>query len=144
MTNKVYITPEGARALREELQYIWKVKRPDVTKKVSAAAALGDRSENADYIYGKKHLREIDSRVRFLLKRMDNLEVVDRKPDDQNKVFFGAWVKVEDDDGNVKSLRIVGVDELDITKGWISLYSPMAKGLLGKQKDDEISIKSCE
>ena len=89
-----YITPDGEQALREELQYLWKVKRPEVTQAVREAAALGDRSENAEYIYGKKQLREIDRRVRFLSKRLDELTVVDRLPDDQSRVFFGAWVTI--------------------------------------------------
>ncbi|HIG40457.1 MAG TPA: transcription elongation factor GreB [Gammaproteobacteria bacterium] len=144
MTSKVYITPAGARRLRDELTHIWKVKRPDVTRKVAAAAALGDRSENADYIYGKKHLREIDKRIRYLTKRLDNLEIVERKPDDQEKVFFGAWIKLEDEDGNVKQLRIVGADEFDLSRGWISLNSPVARGLLGKRKGDDTVITSPE
>ena len=93
---KVYITPEGARTLRDELTHIWKVMRPETTKIVSAAAALGDRSENADYIYGKKRLREIDKRIRYLTKRLDNLEIVDRKPPDQEAIYFGAWIKLEE------------------------------------------------
>jgi|TARA_B100000959_G_scaffold205015_1_gene214865 transcription elongation factor GreB len=142
LTNKVYITPDGARKLRDELNHIWKVKRPDVTQKVAAAAALGDRSENADYIYGKKHLHEIDKRIRYLTKRLDNLEIVDRKPDDLEKVYFGAWIKLEDETGTVKVLRIVGADEFDLEKGWISLESPVAKGLIGKQKGDDVMIMS--
>ncbi|MEO2173594.1 MAG: transcription elongation factor GreB [bacterium] len=138
------MTPAGARRLRDELTHIWKVKRPDVTRKVAAAAALGDRSENADYIYGKKHLREIDKRIRYLTKRLDNLEIVERKPDDQEKVFFGAWIKLEDEDGNVKQLRIVGADEFDLSRGWISLNSPVARGLLGKRKGDDTVITSPE
>ncbi len=144
MTSKVYITPAGARQLRDELTHIWKVKRPDVTRKVAAAAALGDRSENADYIYGKKHLREIDKRIRYLTKRLDNLEIVERKPDDLEKVFFGAWIKLEDEDGNIKQLRIVGADEFDLSRGWISLNSPVARGLLGKRKGDATVITSPE
>lgn len=142
MAQKVYITPEGARQLRDELTHIWKVTRPDVTAKVSAAAALGDRSENADYIYGKKHLREIDKRIRYLTKRLDNLEIVNRIPADQDRVFFGAWIKLEDDAGDISILRIVGADEFDIKKGWISLNSPMAKGLLRKRKGDDATITS--
>ena len=88
MAFKVYITPQGVRKLRDELNYLWREERPEVTEKVSQAAALGDRSENADYIYGKKRLREIDKRIRYLTKRLDNLEIVDRKPDDQDKIFF--------------------------------------------------------
>lgn len=141
MPDKVYITPQGARKLRDELNYLWREKRPDVTRKVSDAAALGDRSENADYIYGKKALREIDKRIRYLTKRLDNLEIVDRTPADTDKVFFGAWVKLEDDAGDVTELRIVGADEFDVSKGWISLHSPMAKSLLGKRKGDDVVIQ---
>ncbi|MFT7685751.1 MAG: transcription elongation factor GreB [Candidatus Azotimanducaceae bacterium] len=144
MTEKVYITPDGARTLRDELNTIWKVTRPEVTKKVAAAAALGDRSENADYIYGKRRLREIDKRIRYLTKRLDNLEIVDRKPDNQEKVFFGAWVRLENDEGKIKEVRIVGADEIELSKGWISLYSPMAKALLGKTINDDCLIKSPE
>ena len=101
-----YITPEGERALRDELQYLWKVKRPKVTQAVREAAALGDRSENAEYIYGKKQLREIDRRVRFLSKRLEELTVVDHLPDDRDKVFFGAWVTVEDEEGDEKEEEV--------------------------------------
>ena len=87
-----YITPEGYKRLKDELHFLWKVERPEVTQQVSAAAALGDRSENAEYIYGKKRLREIDSRVRFLRKRLENLSVVDQLPTDTSKIYFGAWV----------------------------------------------------
>ena len=142
VADKVYITPEGARRLRDELTNIWKVTRPDVTRKVSAAAALGDRSENADYIYGKRQLREIDKRIRYLTKRLDNLEIVDRKPDDQTRVYFGAWVKLENETGETSVLRIVGADEFDLNKGWISLKSPVARGLLGKRKGDDTIITS--
>ena len=141
MAKKVYITPQGARVLRDELTYIWKVKRPGVTRIVAAAAALGDRSENADYIYGKKHLREIDRRIRYLTKQLDNLEIVDRKPDNKDKIFFGAWIELEDEDGSTTKVRIVGKDEFDMSKGWISLESPMAKCLLGKSKGDDALIK---
>ena len=141
MGSKVYITPQGVRKLRDELNYLWREKRPEVTQKVSDAAALGDRSENADYIYGKKHLREIDKRIRYLTKRLDNLEIVDRKPDNQEKVFFGAWIKLEDEDGKISQLRIVGADEFDLKKGWISLESPMAKSLLGKNHGDDVIVK---
>lgn len=142
MSEKVYITPAGARTLRDELTHIWKVKRPEVTSKVAAAAALGDRSENADYIYGKKHLREIDKRIRYLTKRLDNLEIVDRIPDDIHRVFFGAWVTLETAAGEVRKVRIVGADEFDLSKGWISLHSPMAKAILGKRLDDEVTIQT--
>ena len=135
MPEKVYITPEGARRLRDELSDLWRVTRPEVTRQVSEAAALGDRSENADYIYGKKRLREIDRRIRYLTKQLDNLSIVDRIPDATDTVFFGAWVRLEDEDGNRQDIRIVGSDEYDPSRHWISLESPMAKSLIGKSKD---------
>jgi len=140
MMDKVYVTPEGARRLRDELNQLWRVTRPAVTKNVSDAAALGDRSENADYIYGKKRLREIDKRIRYLTKRLDNLEIVDRTPEATDTIYFGAWVRVEDEDGEISELRIVGSDEFDPALGWISLDSPMAKSLLGKKKDTSVLV----
>jgi transcription elongation factor GreB len=139
-----YITPDGEQALREELQYLWKVKRPEVTQAVREAAALGDRSENAEYIYGKKQLREIDRRVRFLSKRLDELTVVDRLPDDQSRVFFGAWVTIEDDDGEEQTYRLVGADEFDLARGYLSINAPLARALIGKHLDDEVSVKTPE
>jgi transcription elongation factor GreB len=141
MTGKVYITPQGARRLRDEANKLWRVTRPEVTKQVSAAAALGDRSENADYIYGKKQLREIDKRIRYLTKRLDNLEIVDRVPENQDTVYFGAWVRLENEHGEISELRIVGADELDTKLGWISLNSPMAKSLIGKKKSSTALVK---
>ena len=141
MSEKVYITPQGASKLRAELQYLWRDKRPKITRQVAAAAALGDRSENADYIYGKRLLREIDRRVRFLEKRLDVLEVVDRTPKDTEKVFFGAWVRLQLDNGDVMTHRIVGEDEFDLAQGWISLKSPVARALLGKRVGDEVVIE---
>ncbi len=141
MSNKIYITPEGAKRLREELNQLWRVTRPEVTQQVSEAAALGDRSENADYIYGKKRLREIDRRIRYLTKRLDNLAVVDRTPEDQDSVFFGAWVKLSNSDGEITRLRIVGSDEFDPKKGWISLESPMARSLIGKKKGSSAHVE---
>ena len=141
MAGKVYITPQGVRKLRDQLNYLWRKERPEVTQRVSEAAALGDRSENADYIYGKKQLREIDRRIRYLSKRLDNLEIVDRKPADQEKLFFGAWMKLRDKQGVTSQLRIVGADEFDLKKGWISIESPMAKSLLGKSKGAEVLVK---
>lgn len=139
-----YITPQGEQALREELQRLWKEERPQVTQAVHEAAKNGDRSENGDYIYGKKRLREIDSRVRFLGKRLDELEVVDRPPKDRNKVFFGAWVTLEDATGEEKRWRIVGPDEFDIATGKLSMDAPMARALLGKTLDDEVLVKTPE
>ena len=140
MSKKVYITPQGASNLRAELQYLWRDKRPKITQQVAAAAALGDRSENADYIYGKRLLREIDRRVRFLEKRLDVLAVVDRTPKDTQKIFFGAWVRLQPDNDALLTLRIVGEDEFDLGKGWISLNSPVARALLGKSVGDEVVI----
>lgn len=137
-----YITKEGALTLRKELQYLWTVKRPEVTQTVSEAAAQGDRSENAEYIYGKKQLREIDRRVRFLRKRLDVLQIVEHLPQDQDKVFFGAWVTIEDETGEERKLRIVGPDEFDAHQSYISMDSPMAKSLLGKSLDDEVEVNT--
>src|SRR5688572_3371759 len=122
-----YITPEGELALKDELHYLWKVERPKVTQSVTEAAAQGDRSENAEYTYGKKRLREIDRRVRFLRKRLDGMVIVERPPTDPRRVFFGAWVSVEDDDGNVARHRIVGPDEFDAAPGYISMDSPLGR-----------------
>ncbi len=137
-----YITPEGEAALRAELHQLWKVERPQVTSAVHEAAKNGDRSENGDYIYGKKRLREIDSRVRFLNKRLEELQVVDRAPDDRDKVYFGAWVTLEDEAGEEQRYRIVGPDEFDLKQGKLSMDSPMARSLLGKRLDDEVTVRS--
>jgi transcription elongation factor GreB len=134
------ITPQGLQRLRDELNDLWRVERPRVTQAVSEAAAMGDRSENAEYIYGKKRLREIDRRVRYLQKRIPDLVVVDRPPDDPTRVFFGAWVRVEDEDGAEHEFRIVGPDEFDPNKGWISIDSPLARALLKKREGDEVRV----
>ena len=135
-----YSTPEGAQRLHNELDELWRVQRPQVTRAVQEAAAQGDRSENAEYIYGKRQLREIDRRVRFLRKRLEGLIVVSRPPDDRSRVFFGAWVTVEDDRGEETSLRIVGPDELDPARRYVSMDSPLARALMGKRVDDEVTI----
>ncbi|MDE0952454.1 MAG: transcription elongation factor GreB [Halioglobus sp.] len=137
-----YITPEGEQALRDELHQLWKVERPVVTNTVHEAAKNGDRSENGDYIYGKRRLREIDSRVRFLNKRLDEVEVVSAKPADTSKVFFGAWVTLEDKDGQEKCYRVVGPDEFDLACGKLSMDSPLARAVIGKCLDDEIRVNS--
>ncbi|WP_341502753.1 transcription elongation factor GreB [Gallaecimonas sp. GXIMD4217] len=142
MKRSNYITREGWQALDQELKYLWKVERPQVTQAVSEAAALGDRSENAEYIYGKKRLREIDRRVRFLTKRLDALTIVDPSPQQEGKVFFGAWVEVEDEEGKVQRFRIVGPDEFDLRQGKLSVDSPMARALIGKQLDDEVWVQT--
>jgi transcription elongation factor GreB len=136
-----YITAEGNKALEDELDYLWKKLRPEVTRAVTAAAAEGDRSENAEYIYRKKQLREIDSRVRFLRKRLEGMIVVSQTPDDHDFVYFGAWVELEDADGNELSIRIVGPDEIDPKQSYISMDSPMGQVLLGKKLDDEFLLK---
>ena len=135
-----YISPAGEKKLKEELHYLWKVERPQVTQSVSEAAALGDRSENAEYIYGKKRLREIDRRVRYLNKRLDEVTVVDRQPDDTSKVYFGAHVELEDASGKLFEYRLLGADEIDPKTGTISIDSPMGRALLGKQIDSDITL----
>ena len=136
-----YSTPEGAERMRRELDELWRVQRPQVTRAVQAAAAQGDRSENAEYTYGKRQLREIDRRVRFLRKRLEGLVVVSRPPDDRSRVFFGAWVAVEDERGEEQSFRIVGPDELDPARRYVSMDSPLARALMGKRIDEEVTIE---
>ncbi len=136
-----YITQEGFNKLREEVDTLWRVTRPKVTQLVSEAAAQGDRSENADYIYGKKQLRQIDSRIHFLRKRLDNIRVVDSIPDNLDKVYFSAWVKLENIKGEIQCYRIVGPDEFDIEKNTISLDSPLSQQLIGKSLGDKIQVQ---
>lgn len=135
-----YITREGWRRLDDELKYLWKVKRPEVTRAVQEAAAQGDRSENAEYIYGKRQLREIDRRVRYLTGRLEDMTVVERPPNDTSRIFFGAWVELEDEAGTVACYRIVGPDEIDHAPGYISIDAPLSRALLKKQVDDEIEV----
>jgi len=139
MKSSPYITAEGMARLNEELDERWQ-RRRDVVKALSAAAAEGDRSENAEYIYRKKELRGIERRIRYLQKRMPDLRVVSDKPDDQEMVFFAAWVRLETETGEEVEYRIVGPDEIDHEKGNISLDSPLAQALLKKQVDDEVTI----
>ena len=136
-----YITKEGAQKLQDELTWLWNVERPKVTQGVADAAAEGDRSENAEYIYGKKRLREIHRRARFLNKRLDTLTVVEDTPVNTGKVFFASWVKVEDEDGTALVYRIVGPDETDFQRGFISIESPMGIALMGKSLDDEVVVR---
>lgn len=136
-----YITRQGYDSLESELRKLW-VKRDEVTRAVTAAAAEGDRSENAEYIYRKKQLREIDHRLRYLQKRLPNLTVVDKVPDNSEQVFFGAWIQLEDDEGREFTYRIVGPDEFDVDARYISLDSPMAQALLKKRMNDEISVEA--
>jgi transcription elongation factor GreB len=138
-----YITAEGAAKMRAELRQLWKVERPQVTQVVHEAAKNGDRSENGDYIYGKRRLREIDSRVRYLTKRLEEATIVEDKPRDPSKVFFAAWVTVEDEEtGEEQTYRLVGADEIDPKLNWISIDSPMARALIGKSIDDDAHIKT--
>jgi len=137
-----YITPQGKKRLDEELDYLWRKKRPEVTKALSDAAAEGDRSENAEYIYRKKQLREIDARVRFLRKRLDGMKVVDTVPEDTTRVFFGAWVTLENEAGIEVRYRIVGPDETDFKNNLISMDSPMGRALMGKFLDAEVELET--
>lgn len=130
------ITREGYEKLKQEMDYLWRQERPEVTKKVTWAASLGDRSENADYQYNKKRLREIDRRVRYLTKCLEQLKIVDYSPQQEGKVFFGAWVEIENDEGDIKRFRIVGYDEIFGRKDYISIDSPMARALLKKEVGD--------
>ncbi len=135
-----YITRPGAERLRAELDELWRVERPAVTQAVSEAAAQGDRSENAEYTYGKKRLREIDRRVRFLRKRLDGMVIVEQPPTDPGRVFFGAWVELEDEAGTAREHRIVGPDEFDMDARYVSMDAPLGRALLGKRLDDEVKV----
>lgn len=136
-----YITPAGYAMLEQELNALWK-RRADVTRALSAAAAEGDRSENAEYIYRKKELREIDRRIRYLQKRLPELTVVRQKPGQTDRVFFGASVELEDSRGTLHRYRIVGADELDTRKGYISMDAPLARALMKREVDDEITLEA--
>jgi transcription elongation factor GreB len=135
-----YITPAGEQALKDELKSLWLQRRQEVVPALRAAAAEGDRSENAEYIYRKKQLGEIDRRVRYLSKRLDEVEVVHSKPPRTDRVFFGATVSLLDESGLERCYRIVGSDETSAARGWISVDSPMARALLGREVDDEIAV----
>lgn len=139
MSTKI-ITVEGHAALKKELDYLWREHRPDITQKVTWAASLGDRSENADYQYNKKLLREIDRRIRYLRKRLEDMRVVSYSPEQEGRVFFGAWVEVEDEEGETKKFRIVGYDEIYGRMDYISIDSPMARALLKKEVGDEAAV----
>lgn len=135
-----FITPAGHRKLQDELKTLWQVTRPEVTRALTAAAAEGDRSENAEYIYRKKQLREIDRRVRYLRKRLDELRPVAPLKTHPGKVYFSAWVTLMEPDGRTSRYRIVGADETDAARGWISVDSPVACALLGKAIGDEVEV----
>jgi transcription elongation factor GreB len=139
-----YITPEGAMRLRRELDELWRIKRPAVTRAVAEAAAQGDRSENAEYIYGKRQLAEIDRRVRYLRKRLTGIKVVDQPPADTTRVFFGAWFELADDDGASREYRLVGPDEFDFSPEYVSIDSPLGRAVLGKPLDAEVVVGTPE
>lgn len=139
-----YITADGEAALRDELRELWRLRRQDVVPALSAAAAEGDRSENAEYIYRKKQLAEIDRRIRYLSRRLDEVEVVRRAPPSRDRVFFSAFVVLENEDGENLRYRIVGADEINAAKGYISVDSPLARALLGKQVDDSVTVQRPE
>jgi transcription elongation factor GreB len=136
-----YITPEGAGRLRDELDRLWRTERPEVVRALADAAAEGDRSENAEYIYRKKQLGGIDRRIRHLRRRLAVLRIVDRRPDDPGQVYFGAWVTVEDESGAECRFRIVGPDELDHAAGYISMDAPLARALLKRTPGDEVTLE---
>ena len=138
------ITREGYNALKQELEYIWKTERPEITAKVSWAASLGDRSENADYKENKRKLRQIDKKIRYITKRLESLKIVDYSPQQEGRVFFGAKVVLENDNGDILSLRITGYDEIFGRTDYISIDSPMARALLKKEVDDEVIVPTPE
>lgn len=136
-----YITRQGYQSLESEMKQLWE-RRAVVTQALSAAAAEGDRSENAEYIYRKKELREIDRRIRYLQKRLPELTVVSQPPAQQERVFFAAWVTLEDESGEESQYRIVGPDEFDPGRNWISMDSPMARALMKRAIDDEVEVQT--
>jgi transcription elongation factor GreB len=135
-----YVTPEGFRRLAGEHQQIWTVLRPRIVAEVEAAAALGDRSENAEYIYGKRKLRELDRRLRELSERMDALTVVEPRPHPSGRAYFGAWVTVEDEKGEERTYRLVGPDEFDLERGLLSVEAPLGRALLGRREGDLVAV----
>ena len=135
------ITPDGHRRLKDKLDELWRLRRPEVVRALAAAAAEGDRSENAEYTYRKKQLGEIDRRVRYLSKRLQNLRVLDTVPTDPSAIFFGAWFRIEDERGDEHEYRIVGPDETDAALGWISVDSPLARAALKRRVDDEFEAE---
>ncbi len=141
MTTVRYITREGFRRIAEEHERIWTVERPRIVAEVEAAAALGDRSENAEYIYGKRKLRELDRRLRELSERMDRLTVIEPRPHPSGRAFFGAWVTVEHEDGTARTYRLVGPDELDVAAGLISVDAPLGRALLGRGPGDVVRVE---
>ncbi|MFT4047312.1 MAG: transcription elongation factor GreB [Solimonas sp.] len=136
-----YITAEGHARLKAEFERLWRVRRPEVVRALSAAAAEGDRSENAEYQYRKKELREIDARLKYLTLRLEDVKVVDAQPSVDGRVFFGAWIELADEDGEPRRYRIVGADETDSARGWISVDSPVARALLGQAEGAVVKVR---
>ncbi|WP_020649748.1 transcription elongation factor GreB [Solimonas variicoloris] len=136
-----YITAEGHARLKAEFEQLWRVRRPEVVRALSAAAAEGDRSENAEYQYRKKELREIDARLKYLTLRLEDVKIVEIKPSRDGKVFFGAWVELADEAGESRRYRIVGADETDSARGWISVDSPVARAVLGRAKGEIVKVR---
>lgn len=134
------ITPQGYARMKGTADYLRRVKRPDLSRKTGEAAAMGDRSENADYTYNKKELNQTIARIAYLERRLDELTVVDRLPTDQERVYFAAFVTLENEQEEEMEIRIVGPDETDNARRWISIDAPLAKALLGKRLDDEVSV----
>jgi transcription elongation factor GreB len=137
-----YITPQGAAALKRELDRLWQIERPAVTRAVAEAAAQGDRSENAEYIYGKKQLAAIDRRVRHLRKRLANVRIVDRAPSDATRIYFGAWFELDDETGDTQRFRLVGPDEFDHAPQYLSMDSPLGRAVRGKGLDEEVVVET--
>ncbi|SEP63473.1 transcription elongation factor GreB [Solimonas aquatica] len=136
-----YITAEGHARLKAEFEQLWRVRRPEVVRALSAAAAEGDRSENAEYQYRKKELREIDARLKYLTTRLSDVKVVEPNPKQTDRAYFGAWLEVADEEGESRHYRIVGADETDSGRGWISVDSPVARALLGKAVGELVKIR---
>lgn len=135
------ITPEGRRRLEEEYRRLWSVERPKVAREVAEAAAQGDRSENAEYIYGKRRLREIDGRLEFLSRRLEEIEVIEPRDRGDGRIHFGARVRLEEADGGVVEYQLVGPDEFDAAAGRISVDSPVGRALLGRAQGDEVVVR---
>jgi transcription elongation factor GreB len=136
-----YVTPEGYRRLEEEADRLWNVDRPKMAKAVQVAAAEGDRSENAEYQYSKQRLAAIDRRLRFLGQRLKVLTIVNEEPPDDGRVYFGSWVTIEDEDGSAQTYRVVGPDDIDAAKKWISMDSPVGRSLLSREVGDEVTVQ---
>ena len=140
---KTYITSEGAANLKKELEFLWSKERPKIVDNVHQAAKNGDRSENGDYIYGKRKLREIDRRIRYITKQLATIQVVRKKPTDRNRIYFSAFVKLRNlENEKIMTFRLVGIDETNPEKRWINFESPLSKSLLGKSASDIIKFKT--